>query len=196
MPLPWDQASFKSVIDTMGALVVFLDRFGGIVEFNHACERLTGYTEGEVKGRVFGDFLLLPEERDAVMAVFGRLQAGDFPNQFENHWVSKTGAARLITWANTALVDASGQVEIIVGTGIDITEQRQSQERFLTTLADITRLSLQIPNVETMLQTLADHITKIIDADDCYITLWDAESRQSIPIAASADLRQVFTETG
>ena len=75
-------------------------------------------------------------------------------------------------------------------------KQRQAQERFLTALADITQMSMEIPDIEAMLQALADRITDIIDADDCYITLWDAENRQSIPIAASAGLRQAFQATG
>ena len=132
MPLPSDQSSSKTIIDTMGALVVFLDRLGRIVEFNHACERLTGYVKAEAMGRVLWDFLLLPEEQGPVQAVFDSLRAGDFPNQFENHWVTKTGAARLITWSNTVLLDAHGQVEIIVGTGIDITERRRAEDALHT----------------------------------------------------------------
>ena len=94
MPLPWEQSSSNTIIDTIGALVVFLDRRGRIVEFNHACEQLTGYVEAEAMGQVLWDFLLLPEERGSVQAVFDSLRAGDFPNQFENHWVTKTGVAR------------------------------------------------------------------------------------------------------
>ena len=128
MSLPWDQSSSKTVIDTIGALVVFLDRNGRIVEFNHACEQLTGYVKTEAMGQVLWDFLLLPEERGPVKTVFDSLRAGDFPNHFENHWVTKTGAARSITWSNTVLLDAHGQIEIIVGTGIDITERKRTEE--------------------------------------------------------------------
>ena len=135
MPLPWEQSSSKTIIDTMGALVVFLDRLGRIVEFNHACEQLTGYVKTEAMGQVLWDFLLLPEERGPVQAVFERLRAGDFPNQFENHWVTKAGAARLITWSNTVLLDTHGQVEIIVGTGIDITERRRAEDALHTSEA-------------------------------------------------------------
>ncbi len=135
MPFPWEQPSSKTVINTIGALVVFLDRRGRIVEFNHACEQLTGYVKTEAMGRVLWDFLLPPEERGPVQAVFESLRAGDFPNHFENHWVTKTGAARLITWSNTVLPDALGQVEFIVGTGIDITERRRAEDALHTSEA-------------------------------------------------------------
>ncbi len=186
----------------MGALVVFLDRAGRLVEFNPACQQLTGYTEAEAKGRQIWDFLLLPEEREAVFGVFHNLSVGDFPRQHENHWVDKAGVPHLIAWSNTALLDEHGEVAIVVGTGMDITERRRAeqrrltQERFLTILADITRMSMQIPDIEAMLQAVADRITAIIDADACYITFWDPETEQSIPIAASASLRQTFRAMG
>ena len=81
------------------------------------------------------DFLLLPEEQASVQAVFDSLSVGDFPNQLENHWVTKGGTTRLITWSNTALLDAHGQVEIIVGTGIDVTERRQAEAALQTSEA-------------------------------------------------------------
>ena len=40
------------------------------MRFNRACEQTTGYTLEEVKGRKVWDFLLVPEEKDSVVAVF------------------------------------------------------------------------------------------------------------------------------
>ena len=117
----------SAVLETLGALVVVLDREGGIVRFNRACERTTGYTFDEVKGRCFWDLFLIPEELEPVKAVFERLRAGDFPSEFENYWVAKDGRRRLIAWSNTALMGADETIEHIVATGIDITERRQAE---------------------------------------------------------------------
>ncbi len=89
------------VIETVGALVVVLDREGRIQRWNAACEQATGYGRDDVLGRHF-DFLLLPEERDAVHAVFARLIARDSPSRHENHWVTKRGDRRFIAWSNRA----------------------------------------------------------------------------------------------
>ncbi|NIS38577.1 PAS domain S-box protein, partial [Candidatus Saccharibacteria bacterium] len=56
----------NAVLDTAGALVTVLDTEARIVRFNRACERISGYSFEEVKGRPFWDFLLLPEEVEPV----------------------------------------------------------------------------------------------------------------------------------
>jgi PAS domain S-box-containing protein len=120
---------FSAVIDTAAVLVVVLNPQGQTVRFNRACERVTGYKFDEVKDKPFWDVFLIPEEAEAVKEVFGRLRAGQFPNEHENHWVTKDGRHRLIAWSNTALLDDHGSVEYIIGTGIDITERRQAREQ-------------------------------------------------------------------
>ncbi len=117
----------SAVLDTAGALVVVLDREGRILRFNRACEQLTGYTWAEVQGRAFWDLFLLPEEVVPVRTIFEKLRAGHFPSYNENHWVTRYGTRRLIQWSNTVVLDAGGQVEYVVETGIDITERRRSE---------------------------------------------------------------------
>ena len=116
-----------ALLDTVGALVVVLDKQGHIVRFNQSCQTVTGYRADEVLGRLFWEIFLLPEEREAVMEVFQKLAAGQFPSIYENHWLTKDGPPRLISWSNTALVDINGQVTYIIGTGIGITASRQAE---------------------------------------------------------------------
>jgi PAS domain S-box-containing protein len=65
-----------TILDTMPALVVVLDRHGRIVRFNRACEELTGFTEAELVGRPIWEVLIAPDELDSVQRVFGALMAG------------------------------------------------------------------------------------------------------------------------
>ncbi len=116
----------SALLDTVGALVVVLDPQGRIVRFNRACEMATDYTSAEVTGRAFWDFLLLPEETQAVAEQFRKLAAGDFPHTFENYWVGKNGQRRLILWHNTVLADDANRVQYVIGTGIDVTETRNA----------------------------------------------------------------------
>jgi PAS domain S-box-containing protein len=124
----------SATLDTAGALVIVLDTQGRIVRFNRACEETTGFKFKNVKGKPFWDILLMPEETTQVRAVFKQLLAGDFPNQQENYWRSKKNGARLIAWSNTALLDNKGNIEYIIGTGIDITERRISEAKLATRL--------------------------------------------------------------
>jgi len=131
---------FEAIMDTTHALIVVLDAEGRIVLFNKACERLSGYCFEEVQGRLVRDFLLLPEEAAGVKATIENLHAGQFPDQYKNHWVSKSGEFRLIEWSNSAVTDESGRVIQIIATGIDVTErecteqalrEKQQQQRLL-----------------------------------------------------------------
>lgn len=139
-----ERSFVSAVLDTVGALVVVLDRYGKIVRFNHACEQTTGYSFKQVKGKAIWDFLLIPEEIDQVKQVFGRLCKGDFPNTHENYWVARSGKRCLIAWNNTVVADHRGHVKYVVGTGVDITERnriehalRESEERFRLALKNV-----------------------------------------------------------
>jgi PAS domain S-box-containing protein len=117
----------STVMNTLGALVVVLDHEGRIIQFNHACETVTGFSFTEVQGKPFWDILLLPEELDSVRTVFNNLRGGMFPNEHENYWRTKAGGRRLIRWSNTALTGESGGVQYVLATGIDVTEQRAAE---------------------------------------------------------------------
>jgi PAS domain S-box-containing protein len=117
-----------ALLSTADCLVIVLDPDGNIVRFNKACEMLSGYTFEEVEGAPFWNRLLAAEEVESVKAVFSELSAGQFPNRNENYWLTKNGSRRLISWSNTALLDDSGSVAHVIGTGIDITERRRAEE--------------------------------------------------------------------
>ncbi len=117
----------KAVLDTAGALVVVLDMEGRIQRFNHACETVTGYTSAEVQGHIFRDLFVPDEEVEDVRRIWERLLAGDFPNSHENHWTSKDGSRRLISWTNTAIIQ-DGKMVYVIGAGLDITERKQIEE--------------------------------------------------------------------
>ncbi|HEX8985283.1 MAG TPA: PAS domain S-box protein [Bryobacteraceae bacterium] len=117
-----------AIVETVGTLVVVLDREGRIAGFNRACERATGYKFEELAGRPVWDTLLLPEEVEPVRRVFNELRSGLFPNQYENYWVARDGSRRLIAWSNTAVLSAAGEVEFVIGTGMDVTERRRAED--------------------------------------------------------------------
>jgi PAS domain S-box-containing protein len=113
----------RTVLDTAGALVLVIDPEGRIITFNKTCETITGYTFAEVRGKKFQDFLILPEEIRDVTASIIKLKAGQYPQKIDNHWMTKNGDQRLISWTNSAIYDEAGEIKNIVKIGIDITEQ-------------------------------------------------------------------------
>ncbi len=123
----------SAVLDTADALVMALNQAGQIVHFNRACERTSGYTFAEVKGRYLWD-LLPPEAAASAQIYFTGLstrhaaeETSQLLPKLESHLVTKTGQQRLVAWSNATLFDRTGAVEYFIATGIDITEQRQAE---------------------------------------------------------------------
>ncbi|MCY1080248.1 PAS domain-containing sensor histidine kinase [Archangium lansingense] len=117
----------SAILDTLDALVVVLDRRGRIIRFNRACQRATGYSFEEVLDVTFWEQLLLPQDLELLKAEFVRLIESKQPRQLENSWMARDGKRRRIAWSNTVLLGEDGEVEYVIGTGIDVTEQRQAE---------------------------------------------------------------------
>ncbi len=175
------------VIETVGALVVVLDREARIQRWNAACEHATGYERDEVLGRPFW-FLVPPEERAGVEAGFSRLVARDFPNRNTNHWVTKDGARRLVAWSNTALLDERGEVRVVIATGLDLSEQIRAEEALrrqatrLEALAEASRVFASGLDYKTTLDTVARRLSELI-GDGALIRVVSPDSAWLVPVA-------------
>ncbi|HVJ08090.1 MAG TPA: PAS domain S-box protein [Acidisarcina sp.] len=117
----------SAVLDTISALVLVLDTAGRIVRFNRACEKMSGYSFGELVGRSFPEELFLSQERAYAMQMIEEARAGKLVGNYEIHWLPRAGRKRRIAWTATPLTDANGEVNFIITTGVDITEQREAE---------------------------------------------------------------------
>jgi len=175
------------VTETVGALVLVLDREARIERWNAACEVATGYDRDEVLGRPFW-FLVPPDERPAVEAVFSRLIARDFPNRHENSWIAKDGSRRRIVWSNTALLDVSGAVKLVIATGIDITDRTRAEEALrrqakrLEALAEASRVFASGLDYKTTLDTVARRLSELI-GDGALIRVVSPDGGWLVPVA-------------
>jgi PAS domain S-box-containing protein len=164
------------VLDIVGAMVLVLDRTGTIIRFNHACEEVSGYTAAEVLGRHVWDFLIPPEQVPGVKQVFASLTAGMFPNRYENHWVTKDGKHKLIAWSNTALLNASNEVEYVIPTGIDLSERAKLEEQL--------RHSQKMESLGILAGGIAHDFNNILTAITGYGSLLQAKLADNAPLKA------------
>ena len=153
--LETERSFISAILDTAAALVVVLDTRGQIVRFNHACEKATGYTFHEVKNKSLWDLFILPEEVEPVRGIFDKLKGGEFPNEFENFWVTKDGSRRLIAWSNTVLLDDRGSVGYVIGTGIDITERRRAEEAMRRLNNDLRCQAIKLETINKELEAFS-----------------------------------------
>ena len=122
-----ERSFVSTVLDTVGALVVVLDTAGRVVRFNRACEMVSGYSFAELVGRPFPDELLPPEQAERTAKLLEATREGTLKDTYELDWVSRDGSRHRIAWAATALKDAAGEVSFFIATGVDITEQRETE---------------------------------------------------------------------
>ena len=170
-----------AVLDTVGALVVVMDRTGQVVSFNNTCERVSGYAASEVQGHPVWEVLIPPEERTEVEAVFQQLRQAQTPSQYENNWLCKDGTRRLINWSNTVLEDAAGAVEYVIGTGIDVSSQRQTERDLVRQyqqahlLSEITRRIRESLEIDEILQTAVTEVRELLVCDRVLIIQFNAD---------------------
>lgn len=116
-----------AAFDITPALIVVLDREARIRRFNAACERLIGHREAEVIGEVLWPLVLDAPEAARAQAVYDAMTPGHPIGPYENYWVTPQGERRYITWATTHLLGADGHIELVVATGLDVTEERRTR---------------------------------------------------------------------
>ncbi|UMZ73496.1 HD domain-containing phosphohydrolase [Natranaerofaba carboxydovora] len=145
--MEFNKESIAKILDVIGALVIIMDSNGKIEYFNPECEALTGFTFEEVKDCYVWDVLITEEEKDTVKQVFNELNLGQFPNYNENYWQTKTGKKRLIDWRNTVITDDNNEMKYIVGTGIDITDNKQKEDEILETKLLLEETLNSIPDI-------------------------------------------------
>jgi diguanylate cyclase (GGDEF)-like protein/PAS domain S-box-containing protein len=151
-----DRTFMNAVLETAGSLICVFDPDGRFLRFNRACEVVSGYTFEEIAGRTFYDFLIPDFEIAGLKAALGRLRPGEPPTANVNHWLTRDGSLRLISWANASFFDAAGALTHIVSTGIDVTDQHRTEEALRGLEAVGTLLAKTGPTDDTMAAVLGE----------------------------------------
>jgi len=79
---------------------------------------------------------------------------------------------------------------------VEAETESRSREEYLALLNEMTRTVLLSKDFDSTMTALAVNMSKLIDADDCYITRWDEAKQLTIPTKTTATLKEpyVFNE--
>jgi PAS domain S-box-containing protein len=120
-----------AVLQTCGALVVVFDTEGRIVLCNRAFEQVTGYSSAELAGKMFFDVLVSPDGREQSRKRLEHGVSARAASAFENEWITKSGELRRISFSNVPMLNAAGDVQYYITTGIDLTDRYRTDQELL-----------------------------------------------------------------
>lgn len=165
-----EQDFVSAVLDTASAIVLIMDEEGNIIRVNRSCQSLSGYPEEEIVGKCFWDIFLVPEEVDRVKNIFLRLLAGQFPANFESHWVSREGATLVVAWSNTMLRAGDNGRRHIIATGVDVTKRKEAENQLQEAVRDLARSNLELDRYSEELKEANERLRKLDELKSHFIS--------------------------
>jgi PAS domain S-box-containing protein len=125
-----ERSVVSGILDTVGALVVVLDREGRIVRLNRACEQMTGQNIEQARGQHVWDLFVAAGEKEQFRTMFHQTCDSQSRAEYESSWVARDGSQRTIAWSAAVLPAAKQMPMYVIASGIDVTAQKRAQVRF------------------------------------------------------------------
>ncbi|MFH1864359.1 MAG: PAS domain S-box protein, partial [Candidatus Eisenbacteria bacterium] len=128
----WTSSPERSFHDLlMEAAPVFFVAIGGdgrTLSMNNAMLEALGYTAEEVKDADYLTTFVPEADRPKLAEVFSQMTVEKQQTLSENRVLTKSGEEILVEWHGRPVVGNDGRLQCFFGVGLDITEQRRSQE--------------------------------------------------------------------
>ncbi|MFV1967006.1 MAG: PAS domain S-box protein [Pirellulaceae bacterium] len=119
----------EALIESSDTPTLELTPEGRIKHCNSALERISGFSLAEIEDRTLYSAFLLPEELDEVKAALSTAVRNQECTRRECFLLTKSGARRRMIWSFTCVVDDDAIATSLLGTGVDITEQHEMNDR-------------------------------------------------------------------
>jgi len=112
--LQGEHAIDLAILASIQEPVAVVDPGGRIERLNWACERLTGYTCDELRGKLLWATLVHPRARQAAQKLFAKILASKSPTRHKSTWVTRSGDKLPCEWVVTTVSDAQGNPKFVV----------------------------------------------------------------------------------
>jgi len=132
-----------ATLDSIPALVAVLDTAGRMVRLNLSCAQLTGLSLADAVGRPFVDEVLESEDRSWAAGKLREAASGQVSGPHETAWrIGKSSAnpgvpalTRRISWTLRPLMGPNDEIQYLIVSGQDVTDQRQVEMALLSSEA-------------------------------------------------------------
>lgn len=115
---------------------------GYFKRINPAAEKILGYSEAEMVGQLFIEFVH-PDDREATLKEAESIAAGNNTVGFPNRWRCQNGSYKWIAWT----VSPFCEEELMYGIGRDITAQKQAEAALQESQRFVERIANTSPNL-------------------------------------------------
>ncbi len=128
----------RQYLDVAGVIIVVLNREGNITLINKRGCELLEYSEEELIGKNWFDFVLPSELVSAVRDIFNKVMQGELKNTeyYENEIITGSGERRFIAWHNSLLYDKDNRIFGTLSSGEDITARSRAEKLLLNALKE------------------------------------------------------------
>lgn len=174
MPVPPILAK-RAFVDLLLDAVCVVDEDGRFVFVSAACERIFGYTPGEMVGRAMID-LVAPEDRARTLQAAADIMAGEHKFDFENTYVRKDGQRVHVLWS--ARWSDTDRLRIAVAR--DITERKRAEatQAALYALSEAAHAASDLPALCAQIRLIID---SLVQANNFFVATVDDDGLLNFP---------------
>lgn len=137
--LAMERLFVAATLDSIPALVLVLDTAGRMVRLNQSCAQVTGLSLVDAVGRSLVEEVIEPADREWVAGKLRDAAAGQDSGPHECPWrvggstgKAENTAARRISWTLRPLKGPNSDIQYLIISGQDVTEQRHMEMALLS----------------------------------------------------------------
>lgn len=136
MPTPSANAWLAAIVSSSNDAIISKNLDGVVTSWNHAAERLFGYTAAEMVGRPIAG-IAAPGREVEMADILERIRRGERLDHFETQRRHKDGHLVDISLTVSPILDGDGTVIGASKIARDITEQKRAAERLVTLAREV-----------------------------------------------------------
>ena len=121
-----DRDFSNAILNIAATLIIVIDHKGVVTKFNRACEKMTGFSFGEINGTYLWNHNFFNPV--ITLDVIDKLLGDNYGGTYDTVLVSKNGGKHLISWTFAAILNSERHAEYVIATGIDVTKRQQAEE--------------------------------------------------------------------